>query len=160
MNLAGNGLSGTIGRVSSMKSLLNLTLSHNYLSGVIPNWLQEKNMNLLDLSHNKITGTVNGFKNQIKLETRSDSTLKLSVNRLSGDLFHSFQQYSTLDVLSGNLFGCDYTPSKDENSEWTSCGSEEYDQTMIVMGGICGMLVILMIFYCLCLFFQQIKDKK
>jgi hypothetical protein len=158
LNLAGNGLSGTIGDVSLMSSLLSLTLSHNYLRGVIPLWLQEKNMSQLDLSHNKLTGTVDGFKNQNKEELNSElinlflgsdpatRELKLSVNRLSGDLSHSFfKRYTNLDILSGNLFGCNHIPSNDENSEWAICGSEEFDQSLFVMGGVCGLIVLCLV---------------
>jgi Leucine-rich repeat (LRR) protein len=162
LNLAGNGLTGTIGETSRMPFLLSLTLSHNYLRGTIPSWLQEKNMSQLDLSHNKLTGTLDGFKSQgegidFGLVNRSlgsrflDQTLKLSVNRLSGDLSFSLKKYATLDILSGNLFGCARIPRNDKNSEWEVCGSEEYDQSLIVMGGVCGLIVLVTAFYGLCL---------
>jgi Leucine-rich repeat (LRR) protein len=169
LNLAGNGLSGTIGEVAAMSSLLSLTLSHNYLSGVIPLWLQEKNMSLLDLSHNKLTGTANGFRNhnevwnseliKIFLGSNFPRTLKLSVNRLSGDLSHSsFSKYATLDILSGNLFSCDHIPSNDENSEWTICGSEEFDRSLLSMTGACVLIVLCGMFYCLCLMVSYLSN--
>jgi Leucine-rich repeat (LRR) protein len=169
MNLAGNGLSGTIGKVSSMSSLLSLTLSHNYLTGMIPVWLQEKNMSQLDLSHNKLTGTVDAMKNQAEilnyelinlfLGSNFPQTLKLSVNRLSGDLPHSsFKKFATLDILSGNLFGCDHIPSNDENREWTICGSDELDRSLIAMGGMCGLIGLCAMFYCLCLLFSSLSS--
>lgn len=145
LNLAGNGLTGTIGSISSMKSLQRLTLAHNYLSGIIPRWLQEKQMNLLDLSHNKISGTLSGYYprgglNDLPNHTFIQRILKLSVNRLSGDLPRSFNEYSTLEVLSGNLFSCEYIPGNDDDSEWVVCGSEELDKSMILMGTVVGML--------------------
>jgi Leucine-rich repeat (LRR) protein len=165
LNLAGNGLSGTIETSATSPSLLSLTLSHNYLTGMIPLWLQERNMSQLDLSHNKLTGTLDGFKNQNK-EFHAKRinvsigeagtqifprTLKLSVNRLSGVLPHSsFKKYATLDILSGNLFGCDHVPSNDKNSDWTICGSEEFDQSLIGLGGVCGVLVMCVAFYFVC----------
>jgi Leucine-rich repeat (LRR) protein len=161
LNLAGNGLSGTLSETSSMPHLLSLILSHNYLSGEIPLWLQKQNMSQLDLSHNKLTGTLDGFKNQndeldFGLVNSSlgsqflNQTLKLSVNRLSGDLSSSLEKYATLDILSGNLFGCVHLPRNDKNSEWEICGSEEYDQSLIVMGVVCGLMIVLVTFYGLC----------
>jgi Leucine-rich repeat (LRR) protein len=167
LNLAGNGLSGTISNVAEMFSLSSMTLAHNYLSGVIPLWLQvQQNMTLLDLSHNKLTGDVDGFNHLLKESASvallksstddtvasglSDCTLKLQVNRLSGDLSKIFSLYGSLDILSGNLFSCEYLPSNDKNSEWVSCGSEEYDQTMSVMGGVLGLIFLAMLLYGLC----------
>jgi Leucine-rich repeat (LRR) protein len=157
LNLAGNGLRGRIGAAASMSSLLSLTLSHNYLSGEIPLWLQTKNLSHLDLSHNKLTGDANGFRHQNVLDSSNswnsdlvnaslgsqylNRSLALTVNRLSGDLPDSFGKYSDLDILSGNLFGCGNLPKNDENSDSVSCGSEEYDQTLQLMGGVLGSIV-------------------
>jgi Leucine-rich repeat (LRR) protein len=154
LNLAGNGLKGRIGATASMSSLLSLTLSHNYLSGEIPLWLQTKNLSHLDLSHNKLTGDANGFRHQNDLDSSNswnsdlalgsqylNRSLALTVNRLSGDLPDSFGKYADLDILSGNLFGCGNLPKNDENSDSVSCGSEEYDQTLQLMGGVLGSIV-------------------
>jgi hypothetical protein len=161
LNLAGNGLRGRIGSVSSMPSLLSLTLSHNYLSGEIQLWLQEKNLLHLDLSHNKLTGDVDGFKHQSDFNSSSlglqssSKNLSLSVNRLSGDLPSSFGRYADLDILSGNLFGCDHIPKNDDNSDSVSCGSEQYDQSMIAMGGVLGLLCCLAMYHIFCLFLRS-----
>jgi hypothetical protein len=154
LNLAGNGLRGTIGSVSSMPSLWSLTLSHNYLSGEVPLWLQEQNMLRLDISHNKLTGDVDGFKHQKDVNSSSlifewgyqpNKNLTLSVNRLSGNLPSSFGKYANLDILSGNLFGCENLPKNDQNSESLSCGSEQYDQSMSVMGALLGLILCLVV---------------
>jgi hypothetical protein len=134
-----------------------LTLSHNHLSGEIPLWLQEKSMLHLDLSHNKLTGDLDGFKHQEAFNGSSISrqfskesshrTLILRVNRLSGDLPSSFGENSDLDILSGNLFGCDHLPKNDENSDSLSCGSEQYDQSLSLMGGVLGVTLCLVAMY-------------
>jgi Leucine-rich repeat (LRR) protein len=151
LNLAGNGLRGSISEESSLSSLSSLTLSHNYLTGSIPSWLQRQNISHVDLSHNKLTGNVNDFKglkvwNELPdqvvsvLDIRDNPSLRLSVNRLSGSLSNSFNQYLNLDVLSGNIFSCDILPSKDHNHRWYSCGSSEFDQAMEVMSVVVGLL--------------------
>jgi Leucine-rich repeat (LRR) protein len=172
LNLAGNGLRGRIGAAASMSSLLSLTLSHNYLSGEIPLWLQTKNLSHLDLSHNKLTGDVNGFRHQddfdfsdswnfASLGSRySNRSLTLTVNRLSGDVPDSFGKYADLDILSGNLFGCGNLPKNDENSDSVSCGSEEYDQTLQLMGEVLGSIVCLMgMLYLLRLLFFHFRSR-
>jgi Leucine-rich repeat (LRR) protein len=165
LNLAGNGLIGDIGGTNvSMQSLLSLTLSHNYLSGTIPLWLQTKNMSHLDLSHNKLTGDVEGFMKQPDSNLTIDSdlldsfgsqyverSLNVEVNRLSGELSSSLRIYDKLNLLSGNLFGCDYLPTNDGKSEWWSCGSEEYDQSIWLMVGVLCLMVLSFVAYdCLC----------
>jgi hypothetical protein len=147
-----------------------LTLSHNYLSGEIPLWLQEKSMLHLDLSHNKLTGDANGFKHQEAFNSSSliserrnqslNKNLTLSVNRLSGDLPSSFGTYADLDILSGNLFGCENLPKNDANSGSLSCGSEQYDRSMISMGGVLGMILFLVaVYHLLCLWFSSFTTK-
>jgi Leucine-rich repeat (LRR) protein len=148
LSLAGNGLQGKISSISLMTSLHSLTLSHNYLSGEIPVWLQVKNMYHLDLSHNKITGDATRFMHQgdfndsliYSMNEISGETLALNVNRLSGDLPVSFGNVENLDILSGNLFSCGNLPSNDKNSGSVSCGSEQYNQTLILMGCVIGLL--------------------
>jgi Leucine-rich repeat (LRR) protein len=162
LNLAGNGFEGKIGNASSLSSLLSLTLSHNHLSGEIPLWLIEKTMPHLDLSHNKLTGEITGggFKYHSALfnitnplyrelvnatlgwEVGSQQSLRLNVNRLSGDVPTSLGRYADLEILSGNLFSCDSLPKNDKNSESVSCGSEQYDQSMALMGGVFGMVCL------------------
>jgi Leucine-rich repeat (LRR) protein len=163
LNLAGNGLKGRISSASSMSSLLSLTLSHNYLSGEIPLWLQKMNLSHLDLSHNKLTGDAAGFRHQDDISWTSgivntspwsrslmSRNLSLAVNRLSGDLPDSFGKYENLDILSGNLFGCANLAKNDENSDFVSCGSQDYDQTMVLMGGVLGSIMCsVMMFYLL-----------
>jgi Leucine-rich repeat (LRR) protein len=171
LNLAGNGLRGSIGTAASMSSLLSLTMSHNYLSGKIPLWLQTKNLSHLDLSYNKLTGDANGFRHQdvnfwnsefvnVSLQY-SNRSLALTVNRLSGDLPNSFAKYANLDILSGNLFGCANLLKNDENSDSVTCGSEEYDQTLQLMGGLLGSIMfLLMVSYFLRLLFSSLDDKR
>jgi hypothetical protein len=132
-------------------------LSHNYLSGEIPLWLQKKYMLRLDLSHNKLTGDLDGFKHQDDLDNSSvyfeyvnqslNKNLTLSVNRLSGDLPSAFGEYADLDILRGNLFGCDEIPKNDENSDSLSCGSDQYNQSMTLMGGVLAMMASLVTVY-------------
>jgi hypothetical protein len=87
----------------------------------------------------------------------ANSSLALSVNRLSGDLpSSSFGKYVDLDILSGNLFGCSHLPKNDENSGSLSCGSEQYDQSMMMMGGVLGLMLCLIgIYHLLSLFLSS-----
>jgi hypothetical protein len=125
----------------------------------------------LDLSHNKLTGDLDVFKHQqdfnysslsdLLLNQSFNKSLTLSVNRLSGDLPSSFGQYADLEILSGNLFGCDGLPKNDKESESLSCGSQQYDQSMALMGGVLGMMLCLFAIYrLLCLFASQSQDDR
>lgn len=150
LNLAGNGLKGSISHRFEMISLVNLTLSHNYLSGSIPPWLLRKELHTLDLSHNEFTGDISSLRT-IKQSRNSTRSLKLSVNRLSGDLSNQLEVFSSLDILSGNMFSCEYIPHNDQNSQWYVCGSSEYDRALSVMSTIIGLIVLPSILYLLCL---------
>jgi hypothetical protein len=167
LNIAGNGLRGRITSASTMSSLLSLTLSHNHLSGEIPLWLEEKDLIHLDLSHNKFTGDATGFRyqdtfnkshlNSPLMNGSLSKNLTLRVNRLSGDLPSSLGKYADLDILSGNLFGCDHPPKNDKNSDYLSCGSEQYDQSTTLMGGVLGMIVCLVAVHHLLRLFSSLR---
>jgi hypothetical protein len=155
LNLAGNGFTGKIpsSRKNLTSGLTSLKISHNYLSGKIPLWLQETpHLRVLDLSHNKLSGeSVTLFHRQHFNPNASKEyfSLKLAVNRLSGQLPTSYDDsYKTLDLLSGNLFGCRNLPVQDKNREWYTCGSTDYDQS-ISSFAVISFLVCLVVSYCL-----------
>jgi len=139
-----------------MSNLVDLTLSHNYLSGEIPSWLLEKqNMNVLDLSHNKLTGDLDRMRMRMRDDenmTNHQRTLKLTVNRLSGGSPPSLNDYWSLDILSGNVFGCENIPSNDENSQYYVCGSSEYNRSMLVFVGV----VVLLLLWMMTLYFLNL----
>jgi Leucine-rich repeat (LRR) protein len=147
LSLAGNGLTGTISQLASAHSLTSLILSHNYLNGTIPVWIQTKNLTVLDLSRNKLTGDIHHLEFQTENNSTSTNTLELLVNRLSGHVDQSLNRYSYLDILSGNIFGCDNIPSRDENSKYYSCGSTEYGQAMSLAVAIAGLVALTGGFY-------------
>lgn len=155
LHLSGNGFKGKIGeRTLPISRLVDVSLSHNYLSGEIPNWLlSQPNMENLDLSHNKFTGDLDAIRkswiNQNIVRVNTTKALKLSVNRLSGRLPSMMKIYSTLDILSGNLFSCENLPKNDENYEYYVCGSSEYTQSMMLIGGLIGLFILLFLLYLL-----------
>jgi hypothetical protein len=166
LNLGGNGLKGSLPNKAMMTKLEILTLSHNYLSGTIPIWLLEKsNLKVLDLSNNKFTGDLDGLRmrnithhiltdtgtGSSGKSTSSNKELKLRVNRLSGQLPSSLNKiYQTLDILSGNMFGCDSNiPNNDEGYDGYVCGSSEYDQSLMGMGVITSLILLFFLIYLL-----------
>jgi hypothetical protein len=109
------------------------TAAHNKLSGTIPFSLQSSDFIELDLSYNKLTGEYNHedhYHDEDEEEISSKTTMNLQVNRLSGPL--SETAYSVLRILDGNLFGCEYIPNEDENSDTYACG--EYCSDCVVLG--------------------------
>jgi Leucine-rich repeat (LRR) protein len=150
LHLAGNGLLGSIPfklqTESIMPKLVDLTLSYNYLSGEIPKWLLEKKMNSLDLSHNKFTGDLSAmYSGSVEKMSATKGELNLAVNRLSGRL-PDLETYSTLNILSGNLFSCENLPKNDENSGYYNCGSSEYNRSMMMVGVVVVFLFIVVVF--------------
>ena len=118
--------------------LCSLSSAHNKLSGTIPFSLQTADFNELDLSYNRLTGEYNhgdhghedhghheeddtdGEEEEEHDHALKSAMMNLQVNRLSGPL--SETAYSLLRILDGNLFGCDFIPEEDENSDTYACG--------------------------------------
>ena len=96
------------------------------MSGTIPTSVQKAEFVELDLSYNKITGeyTHEEHSHHDLHPDYISTTLNLQVNRLSGPL--SETSYAVLRILAGNLFGCEYIPEEDENSETNACGMSYY----------------------------------
>jgi Leucine-rich repeat (LRR) protein len=160
LSLSGNGLTGTLGRLSSHSSMVNLSVAHNHLEGTIPEEIQSFPFQHLDLSYNKLSGTCDSFTGTPSVSdsgTRSQVQVILAVNRLSGSLHHSLQWRGTLDVLTGNLFGCGSLPSNDKNANTYTCGSQELDQAVLVLLSIAGCCCLSIVFIA-CLWFFGIIE--
>ena len=123
LHLSGNALTGTLPAHSPVSpALQDLSLSHNLLEGSIPTQFQERHWEKLDLSYNKLSGTLT---DDISV---GDSTLILTVNRLSGKIPSAVHSLSNIAILSGNLFQCNDRPSvlpeHDSERSLYKCGSD------------------------------------
>ena len=158
LHLSANALTGTIPSDTFSPSLRNISLSHNHLSSTIPYSFQQGQLLTLDLSHNKLTGVWQRRRGDIILDLNlSDDVeigdyasrfdVKLTVNRLSGDLPHPIKLIN-IDVLKGNLFGCGFPlPENDPSRDDYSCGSSQLDQSLyFLLGGFSLMLLTLIIY--------------
>ena len=157
LHLSANALTGTIPSDTFSPSLRNISLSHNHLSSTIPYSFQQGQLLTLDLSHNKLTGVWQRRRGDIILDLNlSDDVdmggyasrfdVKLTVNRLSGDLPHPIKLIH-IDVLKGNLFGCGFPlPENDPSRDDYSCGSSQLDQSLYFLLG--GFSLMLLIFLC------------
>jgi Leucine-rich repeat (LRR) protein len=158
LSLSGNGLTGTLGRLSSHSSMVNLSLAHNHLEGTISEEIQSFPFQHLDLSYNKLSGTCDSFTGTPSVsDSGTRSQVILAVNRLSGSLHHSLQWRGTLDILTGNLFGCGSLPSNDKNANTYTCGSLELDQSVLVLLSIAGCCCLSIVFIA-CLWFFDIIE--
>ena len=132
LHLSGNALTGTIpsnGNIS--ESLQDLSLSHNQLTGTIPNSIQERFWLNLDLSYNKLTGTLSS---RFHSYDNTSCSLSLDINRLSGSIPINLLHATDINILEGNIFGCDPNhnnlPKHDERAADYSCGSDIVDYTL------------------------------
>lgn len=136
LHLSGNGIDGTIpSDITQLGNLTDLSMSHNAFSGRIPQWIwSNPHWNKLDLSFNRLSGHLS---DELVYPAKSnDSSLKLSLNRLSGNIPRTFDTVSTISLLNGNIFGClrnrQSLPANDPLSESYSCGSDLVNNTLIV----------------------------
>ena len=150
LHLSANALTGSIPSDSFSPSLRNISFSHNHLSATIPYSFQQGQLRKLDLSHNKLTGVWQGKRGDIvvehntsEAEVTSGLDVKLTVNRLSGDL-PSPITLTNIDVLKGNLFECGFPlPEHDPSRQDYSCGSSQLDQSLYFL--------VFLFVLCLCL---------
>jgi hypothetical protein len=155
LHLAGNALSGTIPDVLLSPSLASIQLGINRLTGTIPLTLQSRgNFSFLGLQHNKLTGTLaNDFAVGSATDSSDDDgamggsglTLKLHVNRLSGEIPSSFYEVQQINVLVGNIFNCrsnDDLPVNDPARGTYVCGSEGFNAAIYVWSSVIGILLL------------------
>ena len=130
LHLSGNVLTGTIpSDIDLSQSIQDLTLSHNALHGSIPVQIQSRFWRNLDLSYNKFSGILTS-------NMKSNSTIALKVNRLSGPPPASLHDAQHINVLQGNLFLCDFNqhklPSHDPYRSSYNCGSDSLEISFYV----------------------------
>jgi hypothetical protein len=126
VSLSGNGLVGSIPQDVEILSLISLDLSHNGLTGSIPHWLFGYGVLSLDLSFNRLTGTIP--EDAVEFPT----SMSLQVNLLSGILPKAWVELASINVLTGNMFTCEYgvgptvnTPKYDPDVQSYQCGSQD-----------------------------------
>ena len=102
----------------------DLSLSQNLLIGTIPSYIQNRIWKTLELSYNQLSGTLNidhfshnddssssdssSSINNIDSDSRSNASISLTNNRLSGRIPSYFQSLLKLSILEGNTFSCSF----------------------------------------------------
>ena len=151
LHLSANGFTGKLNDLVGGSNLTDLILSNNHLTGTIPNSFKIQKFSSLDFSNNKFKGTCDDF-DALDLAGRE---VKLSLNRLSGDVPSSFYDISDIDILEGNLFGCSAKLSDDANSNSVSCGSKNLNQSLFFGCFVVGILMCILISGLFCIKFLK-----
>jgi hypothetical protein len=148
LHLSGNGLAGSIVDLPEDSHLIDLAINSNFLTGTIPSTIQRYGKFIqLGLSNNKFTGVLSN-----NFSVNPDATLlDLTVNRLSGPVPDTFVHVTNIDVLSGNVFGCNQAPENDPDANNYQCGSLALNVSMIVWLS-ASVLVMLPLLALLCLY--------
>ena len=154
IHFSGNGLQGKLPNVDKISSkLTNLTLSHNFFSGTVPEAFWYHPWRNLDLSYNRFTGIMTNISIDLSNEDNhvySTSSLKLSQNRLSGYLpqVNELQKIKSIDILSGNMFRCDFTnsahslPKYDPHYYSYECGSQFTNSAIYVFISVAATMIV------------------
>jgi Leucine-rich repeat (LRR) protein len=132
-HMVGNGIRGTLPELSPSSQLEILSLGSNQLFGTIPVSFLRHSFSQFDLSINMFSGTL---KSDLNLYPHNTSAYNLNVNRLSGPIPTAlYQQFnsSVLNILDGNLFGCnkDGLPPSDVGRQSYTCGSTDFENTLL-----------------------------
>ena len=132
LHASGNKLLGTIPNDIG-PNIRHVDLGHNHLSGTISFALAKAtSLRSLNLVNNNIGGNLTVFAaNATDTENNNirDLDLQLALNRLSGPLPSSLQTLRSVNILSGNIFGCksnDELPQQDASASTYSCGSDYF----------------------------------
>ena len=168
LHASGNGLQGFLPQSpdSWSGSLRQLSLSFNTLTGSIPLPLQRHAASMieLDLEYNNLDGNIES----LTVNESASWSLKLEVNRLSGDLPSRLAQVrGTLRLLAGNMFNCpervraengmvskeEVLPRADPDHKFYVCSSHSFNDFMTIFAG----AMVLSAFY---LVFQMLVYKK
>lgn len=125
--------------------LINVSVSYNRMEGTIPKKLMHSKLSVLDLANNKFTGLLSdGITDNREESAEVRTSLSMKVNRLSGDIpYQTAVSYSTVDLLTGSLFGCDgRLPENDPHRHTFSCGSSGLDYSIyfLVVGCALGLV--------------------
>jgi Leucine-rich repeat (LRR) protein len=164
LDIAGNGLVGSLPDLDNLPPKLeNISASHNRITGTLPVAFAAGTLFVLDLRSNELTGTcqqLGSFYSAYRarqnisevLVTSLDSSpqLSLSENRLSGELPPAFLAATTINVLSGNLFGCrskTELPARDPYYSEASCGTNFLAATLflyfvVLIAGCLGLILL------------------
>eukprot|EP00981_Chlorochromonas_danica_P007615 scaffold1829_cov194-Ochromonas_danica.AAC.4 len=150
LHLSGNRLTGTIPILDSTGGeyglqLVDLSLSHNLLSGSLPKALLGDTVwSNIDLSFNKLRGELLDFivddSEQTGIHWGTD--LSFDINRLSGSIPSSYQNFRSINILRGNIFSCQLGREKqlsDINDPFRDqyvCGSVELNVALLLWSGL------------------------
>ena len=162
LHISGNGLTGTLpsDNITFSSQLVNISISHNQLTGTIPSiWLQRVWQDF-DLSYNKFHGLLSPLdyhqenSNGVDIVYfKSNSTLTLDVNRLSGHVPHTIKSLQSISILNGNMFSCSILksslPHNDPSYASYSCGSDATNHAvyLFLVAGIFPLIVLYAVFY-------------
>jgi hypothetical protein len=164
LELAGNGMLGSLPNQPLPASLSTLVLSSNLLEGEIPLYIQLKgNFTKLALQHNRLWGTL---ANEFDVTSKNSTTfasVRLRVNRLSGPVPSTFRNLPVINVLEGNLFSCVNTnelPVNDPEVATYSCGSNNFNTSLIIWVAAAGVATISFIAGFILLYFLTSSTEK
>jgi Leucine-rich repeat (LRR) protein len=160
LELSGNGIYGAIPDVAISSSLSTLDLSFNAFTGTIPAPIQHfGEFSYLSLENNKLSGILLADFAVSPNNGTNQTELYLDVNRLSGNIPSTIHNLENLQILSGNLFGCNTLfgsgqqslPPNDMDSKNYVCGSNQLDFVLFwwfvcvcAMGGVVAIVYIVL----------------
>jgi Leucine-rich repeat (LRR) protein len=162
VHMSGNGFYGSIGDLPQSSKLNDFSLAHNQLTGTIPISIQHYPMVRMDLSYNRFTGDCSHFATNYTKLFRCPANspdcsafegitkkLNLEVNRLSGGIpNHIAKGGRKINILTGNMFSCQYLPSKDPSFGQYTCGSSALNYSCYALIALIGTyLGVLGLFY-------------
>ena len=152
LHLGGNSFSGSIPNVPLSSKLTDLILSSNVLTGSVPSYLWHSNVTSLDLSFNRLQGTPpSDMLPHAQLSNTNNVTVKLDNNQFSGivPIVLLDLPVNNVNVLEGNMFSCNVDrsniPSNDPKYDSYNCGSDSTNYSLILFGGICFIVIILIL---------------
>jgi Na+-transporting methylmalonyl-CoA/oxaloacetate decarboxylase gamma subunit len=152
LHLSGNGFTGSLpSNITISSTLQDLSLSYNLLSGSIPAAFQNHSWHNLDLKYNKFNGVLTS---DFYSFPSNETTLSLSINRLSGIIPSQLISAQHVSILEGNMFNChvdtptqeQILPHSDPYLQSFICGSRNVNNSLISWVSLASGLIALLVF--------------
>ena len=159
--LAGNRYSGSLEGSFDLPNISELGLTSNRFYGTLPTALNDRKMNYFDVSSNHFVGTIDN----VLISPANENTttaFNVHINRLSGPISTAIlKTFSSIDVLSGNVFSCNTLPENDPSYTNYSCGSQDLEIALYFwLSSVFSVVVILLICsYCNSEWFQKWREQ-
>eukprot|EP01039_Chlorochromonas_danica_P010716 gene10716-11896_t len=139
LNISSNYFTGSVYNVQLLQHLRRLDVSNNFLGGDLISVETFDKLSIVFAQSNMFSGSITTIE-QTGIHWGTD--LSFDINRLSGSIPSSYQNFRSINILRGNIFSCQLGREKqlsDINDPFRDqyvCGSVELNVALLLWSGL------------------------